>query len=161
MPRPPGKLGQLIRRLRVRARRGSVTRWRDFRTGLNVSWLALRDRSIGWAPKVLGVLVALVGVMPLEWVPGIHPFAVLVANFVAIPALLWLAWLAVWPKHKELLVQQARKAAMPWAFLTVIAAIFATSSAIDLALEFAYPGQDAFSPVIEDWVEVLLGPNAN
>ena len=86
------------------------------------------------------MLVALVGVMPLEWVPGFHPFVVLLANFAAIPALFWLAWLAVSPEHKELMVQQARNGAIPWAFLTVIAAIFATSSAIDLAMEFTYPG---------------------
>ena len=47
-------------------------------TPSNVSWLALRDRLIGWAPKALGVLVALGSVFPLDCMPGIHPLAVFV-----------------------------------------------------------------------------------
>ena len=155
-----GKLANSLRAVRLLGRRRVQFMWRDFRTGLNVSWLALRDRSIGWAPKALGAAAALVGVMPLEWVPGIHPLAVLFANFALIPGLLWLAWRTVSPNHKARLTKSARSLPIPWAFFALVAAIFLTSFAIDLAMDLAFPGQDAFSPMIDGWLNEWLEEGA-
>ena len=77
-------------------------------------------------------------------------------NFVVIPGLLWIAWLAVSAEHKERLSHDARSRAVPWPFFALVAAVFLTSFAIDLA----YPGQDAFSPMIDGWVEDWLGEGA-
>jgi len=157
MPDRFGKLTRSLRAARILGLRRVQIMWRDCRTGLNVSWLALRDPSIGWAPKALGAAAALVGVMPLEWVPGIHPVAVLLSDFAVIPGLLWLAWLAVSPDHKQRLVKSARSLPIPWAFFGLVATIFLISFAIDLTMDLAFPGQDAFSPMIDGWVNDWLG----
>lgn len=146
----------MMRRFRVVSRRFLQSSWRDFRTALNVAWLALRDPAIGWGPKILGAGAAFVGVMPLEWVPQIHPIAVLFSDLVLIPVLLWLAWLTVSAEHKVRLTKQARAMSIPWAFFALVAAIFLVAAGIDTAMDLVYPGQDAFTPVIDPWVEDLL-----
>lgn len=131
--------------------------WYKFRTGLNISWLALRDPSIGFLPKLLGAWAALVGVLPLEWIPGISPVVVLLADPILIPALLALAWFSVPKEHKLALEKEARNRPIPWPFLTLVGAIFLLALGVDTYLDFAYPGQDAFSgtidPLIERWFE--------
>ncbi len=146
----------MLRRFRVLSRRFLQNRWRDSRTALNVAWLALCDPAIGWGPKALGAGAALVGVMPLEWVPGIHPIVVLFSDFVLIPALLWLAWLRVSSEHKLRLTKQARSMSIPWAFFALVAGIFLVAVGIDTFMDLVYPGQDAFTPMIDPWVEDLL-----
>ena len=144
-----------MRALRVLTRRYLQQSWRNFRTALNVSWLAIRDTSIGWAPKALGAGAALVGIIPLEWVPGIHPLAVLFSNIILIPGLIWLAWLAVTKEHKERLTKQARSMPLQWGFFALIAVIFVLATGVDVAMDLAYPGQDAFTPMIDGWLEEL------
>ena len=141
------------RAVRLRTKRLVQLSWRNFRSAVNVSWLALRDPAIGPIPKALGALAALLGAIPLEWVPRIHPITVLAANFALIPFLIWLAWRTVSDAHKERLAQKARTMPLPWGFFAAIAAIFLTATGIDLAMDLAYPGRDAFSPVIDGWVE--------
>ncbi|MEM7703526.1 MAG: hypothetical protein AAF251_16430 [Pseudomonadota bacterium] len=157
MAKPFGKVFRTLRAARLFGWRRVQIAWREFRTGLNISWLALRDPAIGWAPKASGAVAALFGVMPLEWVPGVHPIAVLLANFVVIPGLLWLAWLVVSPDHKARLAKEAGSLPTPWAFFALVAAILFISFAIDLAMDLAFPGQDAYSPMIDGWVNDWLG----
>lgn len=131
--------------------------WRKFLNGLNISWLALRDPSIGFLPKLLGASAALVGVLPLEWIPGISPVAVLLADPILIPALLALAWFSVPKDHKTALENKARDRPVPWPFLGLVGAIFVLALGVDTYLDFIYPGQDAVSgaidPLIERWLE--------
>lgn len=160
MRRRSGTISRFARVLLVLFRRRKRQLWRNLRTSVNVSWLALRDPAIGRGPKALGALAALIGVAPLEWVPHIHPLAVLAANFLLIPALIWLAWARVATDHKERLIQTARGRSTPWSFFALVAGGFATGFSIDLAMDLSYPGQDAFSPTIDAWVKDLLGEGA-
>ena len=79
--------------------------------------------------------------------------AVLFSNVILIPGLIWLAWLAVTAEHKERLTRQARSMPLQWGFFALVAVIFALATGVDLAMDLAYPGQDAFTPMIDGWLE--------
>lgn len=131
--------------------------WHKFRTGLNISWLALRDPSIGFLPKLLGASAAIVGVLPLEWIPGISSFVVLLTDPILIPALLALAWFSVPRNHKKALQDEARGRPVPWPFLGLVGAIFLLSLGVDTYLDLTYPGQDAVSATIDPLIEKWFG----
>ena len=141
------------RRARIVARRLAQKAWRKFRTALNVSWLALRSREVGIAPKLLGVAAAMTGVAPIEWIPDINPFLALGADLVLIPALLALAWWCVPKPVKKKLELEARARKVPWAFLALVAAIFMAAVAVDTWFDFTYPGQDAVTRLLDPYLE--------
>ncbi len=120
---------------------------------MNVSWLALRSREVGIVPKLLGVVAALTGVAPIEWIPGINPFLALGAELVLIPALLAFAWWLVPKPVKKQLELQARARHVPWAFLALVAAIFVAAIAVDTWFDFTYPGQDAGTRLLQPYLE--------
>ena len=145
------------RRLRalVLLRRLAQSGWRSFRTALNVSWLALRDREVGPVPKLLGAAAALTGVAPIEWIPGINPFFAIGADLVLIPLLLAFAWWLVPKPVKLRLEQEAKGRSVPWAFLALVAAVFLAATAVDTWFDFTYPGQDAASRLLEPYLAQL------
>ncbi|WAT18042.1 hypothetical protein OZN62_00235 [Aurantiacibacter sp. MUD11] len=137
----------------VLMRRLAQTAWRGFRKALNVSWLALRDRKVGLFPKLLGIVAALVGVAPIEWIPGINPLLLVGAELVLIPLLLAFAWWLVPKSVKLRLEEEARGRPVPWAFLALVAVIFVAAIAVDTWFDVTYPGQDAASRLLAPYLD--------
>lgn len=117
--------------------------------------MALRDREIGWLPKVLGVSASLAEIAPIEWIPGIHPLLALGLTLGLIPALLALAWRLVATPVRARIVEQAQGKPMPWGFVAMAGALFAVSAAVDTYLDLAYPGEDALSQLVDPWIAML------
>jgi uncharacterized membrane protein YkvA (DUF1232 family) len=124
-----------------------------FRSASNVSWLALRARDVGIFPKLLGVIAALTGVAPIEWIPDINLILALGAKLVVIPLLLGFAWWLVPKPVKARLEEEAKGAPVPWGFLGLVAAVFVAAIAVDTWFDFTYPGKDAGTPSIQPFLE--------
>lgn len=85
---------------------------------------------------------------------------VLLSTLVLVPVALWLAWVVVSTEHKEMLKERARPLPLQWPFFVLIAVIFILGMGIDLVMDLLYPGQDALSQVVDQWLEDALGADS-
>ena len=129
--------------------------WRNFRHATNVSWFALRAKQIGWFPKTVGASAALVGVAPIEWIPGINPIVALSAEIVFIPLLLWLAWKLVPERTRRALNRLSVGKPIPKGFLALVVTLFVAAFTVDSYMDFTYPGQDPVSVMLEPYIHEI------